>query len=161
MNGEGAPVQPGSSWSEALETAATTAQFLGLALGFGSPLVVASLMGFRVIPAGQLWAPDPTRQVGYLFTGVVLLAGAWGNWRKDRMLAGFRHLEAGLRARVLLRETVLYAALSELSCLLGLLYWMLAGVTASRHAWGFVLLTPLLSLAIVPRMSRWKRALEG
>jgi len=161
VNHEGAPLQPGSSWSAALDTAAQTAQVLGLALGFGSPLIVAGLMFSGAIPAGQFWPLETTRQVGYLFTGLVLLAAAWSNWRSGQVLAGFKNLQAGQWAPVLLRETLIYAVLSELSCILGLVYWVVAGVTAARHAWGFVLLTPLLSLAIVPRKARWKQALEG
>jgi hypothetical protein len=62
---------------------------------------------------------------------------------------------------VILREVLVYAALFEASSLCGLVYWTLVGAQAPRHAWGFILLTPALFLALVPRARRWRQALEA
>jgi hypothetical protein len=62
---------------------------------------------------------------------------------------------------VVLRESLIYAALFEASAILGLIYWILVGAHAARHAWGFILLTPLLFVGLVPREARWMKALEG
>lgn len=152
---------PESAWSWALESAYRTAQLLGLTLCFGTPLVLVVLLVSGAIPPGRQLPMAAAQQVGYLFTGLVFLAAAWSFWRSGRILAAFSTLDPGRRPGVLLRETLTYAALAELSSLLGLFYWLLAGQVVGRHAWGFLLLTPLLFLGVVPRRTRWKQTLEG
>lgn len=151
----------GKAWSIDLEKAYRVSLFVGMAMGFLSPLIISGLLLTGAVPAGRLLAPELIQQVGYLFTGLVFLAGAWSFWRSGRVLAGFRKVDPQRRPSVLLRTSLLFAALSELSCILGLIYWILAGAVAGRHAWGFLLLTPLLFLGVVPRKARWMKALEG
>jgi hypothetical protein len=38
---------------------------------------------------------------------------------------------------------------------------MLVGTQGTRHVWGFILLTPVLFLALVPGYDRWVKQLEG
>jgi hypothetical protein len=98
--------------------------------------------------------------VGYLFTGLVFLSGAWVWWRSGRALREFKDLPEGRRPAAILREGLLYAVAFEASSLCGLVYWILVGSHAARHVWGFLLLTPLLFLALVPRFDRWAKSLE-
>jgi F0F1-type ATP synthase membrane subunit c/vacuolar-type H+-ATPase subunit K len=160
MNASTAKATAGA-WSSDLDKAYRVSQIVGIALGFLSPLIIAGLLLSRTVPPGQLLPTELVQQVGYLFTGLVFLAGAWAFWRSGRVLSDFRRVDARRRPEVLLRTCVLFAALSELSCILGLVYWILAGAVAGRHAWGFILLSPLLFLGVVPRKARWKKALEG
>jgi hypothetical protein len=51
--------------------------------------------------------------------------------------------------------------LFQASSLCGLVYWILVGAHSPRHVWGFILLTPILFVALMPRMERWRLALEA
>lgn len=144
--------------SEPLRTAFRTAYALGLALCVGTPAVVALLVLAGVVPPGRQAPEGFLRDLGYLFTGLVFLGGAWVLWRSGRVLRGFSGVPEGRRPFVCLRECILYSAIFEVSCLLGLIYWMLVGQHATRHVWGFIVLTPILFLALVPRFDRWANA---
>jgi hypothetical protein len=99
--------------------------------------------------------------LGYLFTGVVFLSATWVWWHTGQVLQGFKNLPESRRPLVVLRECLVGAAVFELSSILGLVYWLLVGAQAPRHAWGFILLTPILFLGLVPRVDRWLKALEA
>jgi len=133
---------------------------LGLALCFGAPGLIAVLLGSGVVPPGAQVPEGLFQQIGYLFTGLVFLTGAWVWWRSGKTLREFKALQACRRPAVILREGVIYAVVLETSSLCGLVYWILVGEHAARHAWGFVLLTPILFLALMPRYDRWAKALE-
>ena len=150
-----------SSGSEAIRKAYRRAWTLGLGLCLGTPAIIATLILLKLVPAG-IQAPDGlTLQVGYLFTGFVFLSAAWIWWRMGQVLQGFKDLPEARRPAVVLRECLLGAAIFEVSSLLGLVYWLLVGAMSPRHAWGFILLTPVLFLGLVPRLDRWMKALEG
>ena len=133
----------------------------GLVLCLGTPSLIGLLLWSGQVPPG-LRAPEGVyQQVGYLFTGLVFLSGAWVWSRRVRTLREFKAVPEGRRPAVILREDLLYAALFEASSLCGLIYWMLVGSHAARHVCGFLLLTPLLFLGLVPRYQHWSKALEG
>jgi hypothetical protein len=142
-----------------LQSAHRMAYGLGLLLCVGTPALIAVLLGSGVIPPG-MQVPDGTyQQIGYLFTGLVFLTAAWVWWRSGKALREFKVLPEALRAPRILQEGLLYAAVLETSSFCGLVYWLLVGGHAARHAWGFILLTPLLYLALMPRYDRWAKAL--
>ena len=141
-----------------LRAAHRLARLMGFALCFGTPALVAGLILSGLVPAGENPPEGPVLQIGHAFTGLVFLSTAWVVWRRGAMLRGFHQVPAAERPRVLLRESVLYAALFELSCLYGLVYWLLVGRQAGRHVAGFILLAPLLFLAFVPGLGRWVEA---
>lgn len=144
--------------SGALQSAFRTAYAMGLALCVGTPLVVSILILAAVVPPGQQAPEGILRDLGYLFSGIVFLGGAWVLWRSGRELRRFGSLPAERRPFVCFRECVVYAAVFEVSCILGLIYWILVGSHATRHVWGFILLTPILFFALVPRLDRWVNA---
>jgi hypothetical protein len=148
-------------WSRELDGAYRLALVASAALGIGTPLLFSVLLISKVIPPGNLLTAELVLQVGYLFTGLVFLAAAWSFWRSGVALSEFHKADPTLRAGILLRHGILHAGLSELSCLLGVTYWVLAGAVAGRHCWGFILLTPLLTAGGVPWKARWKQALDG
>jgi len=150
-----------SGGTEALKLAHRTGSLLGMALCFGTPALVAALIVSGIVPPGQESPEGFYQQVGYLLTGLVFLSAAWVWWRSGRVLAGFQELSEGRRSATVLRESLLYAAAFEVSSLCGLVYWMLVGSQGTRHVWGFILLTPVLFLALVPRYERWAGRLEG
>ncbi|NTW86534.1 MAG: hypothetical protein HGB30_10265 [Holophagaceae bacterium] len=150
-----------SSAADPLRTAHRRAYGLGLALCGGTPGVIAVLLLAGVIPPGTEPPEGIHQQIGYLFTGLVFLSAAWVLWRSGQVLRGFSALAEAQRPLVLLRECLLYAAVLDLSSLCGLAYWSQVGSQAGRHAWSFILLTPALFLALVPREGRWRKALEG
>ena len=147
--------------TEALWSAHRTGRLLGMALCFGTPVLVAALVLSGIVPPGQAAPEGFYQQVGYLLTGLVFLSAAWVWWRSGRVLAGFRELAEEKRTTTVLRESLLYAAAFEVSSLCGLVYWMLVGTQGTRHVWGFILLTPVLFLALVPGYDRWVKQLEG
>jgi len=144
-----------------LRTAHRIAYLLGLSLCVGTPGVIAVLLATGIVPPGAEAPEGVYQQLGYLFTGLVFLSATWVLWRSGRVLRGFRLVPEGQRPGVVLRESLIYAALFEASAILGLIYWILVGTHAARHAWGFILLTPLLFVGLVPREARWMKALEG
>jgi len=146
---------------EPLRSSHRRAYVLGLALCLGTPSLLAALFLSGALPPGQQAPEGIFQQLGYLFTGVVFLSGAWGWNRRARVLRGFGALPRDRRPALILRETLSFALLCELSSLCGLVYWMLMGAQAARHAWGFLLLSPLLFAALVPRFDHWARSLEG
>ena len=141
-----------------LRSAHRMAYALGLALCFGTPGLITVLLLSGGVPPG-LEAPEGIyQQLGYLFTGLVFLSAAWVWWRSGRLLREFRTLPPAQRPSILLRESLLYAAALEASSLCGLVYWILVGSHAARHVWGFILLTPVLFVALVPRYDRWAKS---
>lgn len=146
---------------DSLRSAHRRAYAVGLLLCFGTPGLIGLMLGLGVVPPGQQVPEGIYQQVGYLFTGLVFLSGAWVWGRRGRMLREFKGLPESRRPAVILRDTLLYAVLFEASSLCGLVYWLLVGAHAARHVWGFLLLTPLLFLGLVPRFEQWSKALES
>jgi hypothetical protein len=144
-----------------LRSAHRRAYGLGLALCFGTPGLIAVLLRLGVIPPGTQVPEGMFQQIGYLFTGLVFLTAAWVWWRSGRVLREFKVLPETRRSAVILQEGLLYAMVLETSSFCGLVYWILVGDHAARHVWGFILLTPVLYLALMPRYDRWAKALEG
>ena len=142
-----------------LQSAHRMAYALGLALCFGTPGLIAVLLLSGVVPPGAEAPVGIYQQVGYLFTGLVFLSAAWVWWRSGRQLREFKALPPARRPAVILREGLLYAAVFEASSLCGLVYWILVGSQAARHAWGFILLTPVLFVTLVPRYDRWAKSI--
>ena len=132
---------------------------LGLALCLGTPGLISVLLLLGLVPPGVHPQEGIYLQVGYLFTGVVFLSATWVWWRSAHALQTFKDLPELQRPVVILREGLVYAAVFESSSLCGLVYWLLVGEAGTRHVWGFLLMTPLLFLALVPRFPRWARAL--
>ena len=144
-----------------LRSAHRMAYGMGLALCLGTPTLIAMLLLSGVVSPGTQVPEGLYQQVGYLFTGLVFLSGAWVWGRRERVLREFKGLIEDQRPSVILRESLLYAAVFEASSLCGLVYWTLVGGHAARHVWGFVLLTPLLFFALVPRYEWWAKSLES
>ena len=147
--------------ADPLRSAHRLSYALGLALCLGTPGLIAVLLLAGVVPPGSQAPEGVYQDLGYLFTGLVFLSAAWVWWRSGHALRGFKALPEAQRAFFILKEGLLYAAVFEISGVLGLVYWILVGGHAARHAWGFILLTPLLFATLVPRMDRWAKALEG
>lgn len=138
-----------------------TAYGLGLVLCLGTPGFISVLMFSGVVPPGTQAVEGVFQDLGYLFTGLVFLSASWVWWRSGRALREVKTLPEPQRPSYVFRECLLYSATFESSCLLGLIYWILVGSHAARHAWGFILLTPALFLTMVPRLDRWVKALEA
>lgn len=144
-----------------LRPAHRMAYALGLALCLGTPGLIAVLLLSGVVPPGTQPPEGVYQQVGYLFTGLVFLSAAWVWGRSGRLLREFRTMPEARRPSLILRETLFYAAVFEASSLLGLVYWILVGAHAARHAWGLILLTPVLFAVLVPRYDRWAKRLAS
>jgi hypothetical protein len=133
---------------------------LGLVLCFGTPGLIAVLLRSGLIPPGAQVPEGIFLQIGYLFTGLVFLTAAWVWWRSGKVLRGFNGLPEARRSALILQEGMIYSAVLETSSFCGLAYWLLVGDRGARHVWGFILLTPLLYLTLMPRYDRWAKALE-
>ncbi|MBK8725161.1 MAG: hypothetical protein IPL96_03650 [Holophagaceae bacterium] len=152
-----APMDP--LQDKALHRAFQKAYGLGLVLCVCWPLVLQLLLG-PVIKPGQNAPAGVIQQLGYTFTGLTFLAAAFVTWRSLKVRGRFKDLPAERRPRVLFREVLLYAALFELSCLYGILYWALVGGEANRYARSFIVLTSLMFFFFVPRYAAWREAVE-
>ena len=131
----------------------------GLTLCVFWPLML-QLLFTSYIPPGQNPPGGAVKQLGYTFTGLVLLSAAFVTWRWGRVRAGFPALSPGDRPRVLARELLFYSALFELSCFFGLAYWALTGLEGIRFARSFIVLTTIMFFCFVPRFDAWRRAAE-
>ena len=145
---------------EPLRKAVQKGRLLGLALCLAWPLFLMVLLGAGAVRAGTLQPVGPLRTLAFAFTGLSLLSAALATWRTNRVMKGFSALDRADQARVAFRESVLYAALFELSCLYGLVYWMLVGRNAFQHVLLFMALTPVMFLLFVPRYDHWREAAE-
>ncbi|HJV39293.1 MAG TPA: hypothetical protein VJ528_10675 [Geothrix sp.] len=146
---------------EHLRTACRQARLVGLALCLGTPILIGALILSGLVPAGNHPPEGTYLQVGHLFTGLVFFSAAWVLWRRGAVLKAFPEVPVSLQTGVVLRETLIYAALFELSSLYGLVYWLLVGAHAARHVFGFIVLSPLLFLAFAPRLRHWAKPLES
>ncbi len=133
----------------------------GLALCVAWPLVLATLVIGGLVKPGHNPPAGVFQQLGYTFTGLVFLMAAYVTWRSGKVRRGFRDQAPAARPSLLFREVLLYSALFELSCLFGLLYWMLVGQDASRHVSSFMALSPMMFFFFVPRFDAWRAAAEG
>ncbi len=136
------------------------AYLAGLALCVFWPLML-QLVFTNFITPGQIPPEGVVKQLGYTFTGLVLLGAAFVTWRWGKVRAGFGSLDAAARPKVMAREILLYSALFEVSCFFGVAYWALAGVEGIRFARSFIVLTSIMFFCFVPRFGAWLRAAEG
>jgi hypothetical protein len=146
---------------ESLLTASRLARLVGLALCLGTPVLIGGLILTGLVPPGERLPEGNYLQLGHIFTGLVFLSAAWVFWRRGTILKGYHQFPEPRRAGVVRRETLLYAALFELSSLYGMVYWILVGRHAARHVFGFIILSPLLFLVLAPRLGHWVKALES
>lgn len=144
----------------ALLPAYRKARLAGLIICVAWPLLLMAMVATGAVRPGTAPMEGPARQIGYTFTCLVFLSAAWVTWRSGKVLKEFRDLAPELRPRVILRESLIYAALFESSSLWGLLYWMMVGMNAARYVGTFMALTPLMFFLFVPRFHAWKLALE-
>ena len=150
--------------SEALEPSPTLRRAFLLAYGLGVvlcviwPLILQGLVGW-VIQPGFLGPTDLAQELGYTFTGLVVLATLYVVKRSRKARSAFATVEEKRRARVMAIEILLYSALFELSALFGLVYHGLGGPQAERHARTFIALSTVMFLVFVPRFAAWRKAL--
>ncbi|MBS1783914.1 MAG: hypothetical protein JST24_00640 [Acidobacteria bacterium] len=144
----------------ALLPAYKRARLVGLIICVAWPLLLMVMVATGTVKPGTAPLVGPAKQIGYTFTALVCIAAAWVTWRSGKVLKGFRELPAEERPRVVMRESVIYAAIFETSSLWGLLYWMMVGQNAARFVGTFMALTPLMFFLFVPRLHAWKLALE-
>jgi hypothetical protein len=144
----------------ALRPAYQRARLVGLVLCVAWPLFLMVLVGTNAVRPGTAAAEGAAKQIGYTFTALTFLSAAFVTWRSGKVLKGFKDLAPEERPRTVQRESLIYAALFELSCLWGLLYWMIVGRNAYQHVLTFMALTPLMFFFFVPRLDAWRLALE-
>jgi hypothetical protein len=142
-----------------LHIAYKRARLLGLVLCVAWPLALMVMVGRGVIRPGENSPQGVIKQLGYTFTALTFFAAAFVTYRSGKVLKGFKDLDRAKRPGVIFRESLLYAALFELSCLYGLLYWTLVGRNAYQHVLVFMALSPLMFFFFVPRFDAWKLAL--
>lgn len=132
---------------------------LGLALCVVWPLALQALLG-RTIPLGFLGASPLAGELGYTFTGLVVLSALYVLRRSRLARSRFPGLEVSQRPRTMILEILLYSALFEASALFGLIYYGLGGPLADRYARTFIALSTVMFFLFVPRWSAWRKALE-
>ncbi len=144
----------------ALHSSYRWAYLAGLALCVFWPLML-QLAFTNFITPGRNPPDGVVKQLGYTFTGLVLLGAAFVTWRWGKVRVAFRNLGVAERPKVMAREILLYSALFEVSCFFGVAYWALVGVEGVRFARSFIVLTSIMFFCFVPRFDAWLRAAEG
>jgi len=132
---------------------------LGLFICVAWPLALQLMLG-TAIRAGSAPPEGVVQQLGYTFTGLTFAAAIFVTWRWGRVREGFRALPEALRPGKVIRETILYAALFELSSLYGLMYYAMGGPGAERYARSFIALTTVMFFVFVPRFHAWSEAAQ-
>ena len=143
-----------------IQSAYRRARLAGLFICVAWPLLLMAMVATGAVRGGTAPMEGPAKQIGYTFTGLVFLSATWVTWRSGKVLKGFRDLAPEDRPRVVVRESLIYAAIFETSSLWGLLYWMMVGPNAARYVGTFMALTPIMFFFFVPRFHAWKLALE-
>ena len=151
---------PGPPPDPVLRRAFLVSYGVGFVLCVLWPLVLQALLGTLLRP-GFLAVSGLAEELGYTFTGLVVLGILYVKGRSRKALRTFQALEAEQRPRVLAREVLVYAAIFELSACLGLVYDGLGGPHAERYARSFVALASVMFLVFVPRFAAWERAARG
>lgn len=146
--------------SPAFRRAFLLAYGLGVLMCVLWPLVLQGLLG-SVLQPGILGMPGLAEELGYTFTGLVVLSALFVRWRARKVRAGFAALDATRRPRVMALEILLYSAIFELSALFGLVYHGMGGPQAERYARSFIGLATLMFLVFVPRLGAWRQAAQG
>lgn len=133
---------------------------IGLVLCVGWPLTLQLLLGTAI----HQGAPPPggvAQQLGYSFTGLTFLIALFVTWRWGKTRAAFRATPAAARPAMLIRETILYAAILEFTSFFGIVYYALGGPQAERYSRSFIALTTIMFFIFVPRLDAWRRAANG
>ena len=132
----------------------------GLLLCVAWPLALQLMLG-TVIRQGVLPPGGVAQQLGYTFSGLTFLIALFITWRWSKVRAAFPATPAPARPGILLRETLLYAALLELTSLFGILYYALGGPLAERYSRSFIALSTVMFFVFVPRLDAWRQAAHG
>jgi hypothetical protein len=130
---------------------------VGLVLCLAWPLALQLMLG-TTIRQGPAAPGEAIRQLGYTFSGLTFLIALFITWRWGRIRKAFPAVPADRRPSILVRETLLYAALLEFTSLFGILYYALGGPLAERYSRSFIALTTLMFFVFVPRLDAWRRA---
>ena len=130
---------------------------LGLAICVAWPLALQLMLG-TLIRAGSAPPGGVVQQLGYTFTGLTFAAALGITWRWGRVRRAFAGLPEAGRPGTVIRETILYAALCELSALYGLIYYALGGPLAERYSRSFIALATIMFFVFVPRFQAWREA---
>ena len=130
---------------------------LGLAICVAWPLALQLMLG-TLIRAGSAPPGGVVQQLGYTFTGLTFAAALGITWRWGKVRRGFAGLPEAARAGTVVRETLLYAVLCELSALYGLIYYALGGPLAERYSRSFIALATIMFFVFVPRFQAWREA---
>jgi hypothetical protein len=133
---------------------------LGAVLCVLWPLVVQGVLGRHLQP-GILGAAALAEDLGYTFTGLVVLGALFVHRRSRKVRAGFAALDPHQQPRVMAMEILLYSAIFQLSVLFGLLYHGLGGAQAERYGRTFIALGTVMFLVFVPRLGAWRKAAGG
>lgn len=144
----------------ALHKAYRWSYLAGLSLCLFWPLMLQLLFTGFITP-GKNPPEGVIQDLGYTFTGLVLLIAGFVTWRSGKMRAGFQALDRSVRPRIMAREILVYSALFELSCFFGLAYWAMTGLGGLRYARSFIVLTSVMFFVFVPRFEAWRKAAEG
>ena len=128
---------------------------LGLIICVAWPLVLQLMLGTTIL-AGTAPPDGAVRELGYTFTGLTFASALFVTWRWGKVRKALPSVPPASRPRLVVRETLLYAAVLELSSLYGLLYYALGGLP--RFARAFIALTTLMFFIFVPRIQAWRDA---
>ena len=148
---------PDPATSPAFRRAFLLSYGLGTVLCVIWPLALQGLLGTLLQP-GILGLSGLAEELGYTFSGLVILSALFVSWRSRKVRAEFAALDEFRRTRVMALEILLYSAIFELSALFGLIYHGLGGPQAERYARSFIGLATVMFLVFVPRFAAWRRA---
>jgi hypothetical protein len=128
---------------------------LGLAICVAWPLALQLMLGTTIL-AGAASPDGAVRELGYSFTGLTFASALFVTWRWGKVRRTLPQVPEAQRPRLVVRETLLYAAILELSSLYGLAYYALGGLP--RFARAFIALTTIMFFIFVPRLQAWREA---
>jgi len=143
--------------SDRISRAFFIAYGVGIVLCIVWPLALQFMLGHFIIRPPHS-AGDFVQELGYTFTGLSALTALFVRLRWRKVRAGFAAAPGPDRPGIVMRETLLAAALFELSAAYGIVYFALGGPGADRYSRTFIALPTIMYLVFVPRLKAWHRA---
>ncbi len=131
------------------------ARMLGLIVCVAWPLILMLLiMNQKVVP-GNLISGTLIKEFSYTLTGLTLIGTFFVVYRSSKVLTNFKNQPEHLKPHIVFRESLIYVLVIQMTTWYGLIYWLLAGWSVSRHVGTFIMLSPICFFLFVPRLSQW------
>ncbi|MFM8621989.1 MAG: hypothetical protein ACKOB3_01205 [Holophagaceae bacterium] len=132
------------------------ARMIGLVACVAWPLILMLLIMTEKVVPGNFIPEGLVKEFSYTLTGLTLAGTFFVNYRSGKVLSRFKDQPDEEKPHIVFRESLLYTLVIQMTTWYGLMYWLIAGWSASRHVGTFIMLTPICFFLFIPRLSQWE-----